>query len=81
MLLEDGVCYDQCILLEKPLSLPYFILYSKAKLACYSRYLLTSYFAYQSPVMKQHLFLMLVQESLVSHHGKSHRWEQLSELN
>ena len=44
MLLEDGLCYDQFILLAKLLPLPCFILYYKAKLACYSRYLLTSYF-------------------------------------
>ena len=31
------------------LSLPYFILYSKAKLACYSRCLLTSYFRIPIP--------------------------------
>ena len=44
MLLE-GVCYDQCVLLEKlSQPLPCSILYSKAKLACYSRYPLTSYF-------------------------------------
>ena len=37
MLLEEGVCYDQCVLLAelyKPLAC--FILYSKAKYACYS---------------------------------------------
>ena len=45
MLLEEGVCYDQCILLAKlllafdPLC---FVL--KAKFACYSTCLLTSYF-------------------------------------
>ena len=45
LLLEEGVCYDQCVLLAKlcqPLSC--FILYSKAKLSCYFRHLLTSYF-------------------------------------
>ena len=36
--------------------LPCFILYSKAKLACYSRYLLTSYLAFQSPMMKRTSF-------------------------
>jgi len=45
VVLEEGVCYDQCVLLKKLcLPFPCFILYSKAKLACYSRYLLTSYF-------------------------------------
>jgi len=45
VLLEKGVCYGQCVLLTKfcwPLSC--FILYSKAKLSCYSGCLLTSYF-------------------------------------
>ena len=40
-----GCCYDQCVLLAKlcyPLTC--FILYSKAKFACDSRYLLTFYF-------------------------------------
>ena len=51
VLLEECVCYDQCILLEKLYQpLPCFILYSKAKFACYSRYFLTSYFAYLPPV-------------------------------
>ena len=32
MLLEEGVCYDQCILLAKLYEpLPYYVLYSKAK--------------------------------------------------
>ena len=45
MLLEVGVCYDQCILLEKLYErLPCFILYSKAKFAYYSKCFLTSYF-------------------------------------
>ena len=45
MLLEEGVCYDQGILLAKLCQpLPCFILYSKAKSACYSSYLLTSSF-------------------------------------
>ena len=45
VLLEEGVCYDQCVLLSKLYyPLPCFILYSKAKFACYSNYFLTSYF-------------------------------------
>ena len=45
VLLEEGVCYDQCILLAKLYyPLPRFILNSKAKFTCYSRYFLTSYF-------------------------------------
>ena len=54
VLLEEGVCYDQCILLvELYWPLPCFILYSKAKFACYSRCFLTSYFFIQSPIMKR----------------------------
>ena len=50
MLLEEGVCYDQCILLPKLYQpLPWFILYSKAKFACYSRCFLTSYFCIPVP--------------------------------
>ena len=50
MLLEEGVCYDQCIFLAKLYqSLPCFILYFKAKFACYSRCFLTSYFCIPVP--------------------------------
>ena len=58
MLLEKGVCYDQCILLAKLCyPLPCFILYSKAKLACYSRYLLTPYFCILVPYDGVSVFL------------------------
>ena len=44
VLLQEGVCYDQWVLLTKGCQpLPCFILYSKEKLVCYSRYLLTAY--------------------------------------
>ena len=56
VLLEEGVCYDQCILLSKLEPLPYFILYSKAKLACYCRYLLTSYFWIPIPYDEKYIF-------------------------
>ena len=50
VLLEKVACCqarDQCVLLTKfCYSLPCFILYSKAKLTCYSGYLLTSYFCF-----------------------------------
>ena len=52
-----GVCYDQCILLTKfcqPLHC--FILYSKAKFAHYSRYLLTSYFCIPIPYNEEDIF-------------------------
>ena len=72
VLLEEGVCYDQCVLLAKlclcsqAKPLTSFVLNSKAKFACYSRYLLTlgswlldswlqvsPTFAFQSPIMKR----------------------------
>ena len=47
-----------------------FILYSKAKLACYSRYLLTSYFCILVPYNEKDIFffLVLLLEGLVGHH-------------
>ena len=46
VLLEEGVCYDQCVLLAELYSpLPCFIPFSKAKFACYSRCFLISYLA------------------------------------
>ena len=61
MLLEKGAGYGQfcqfCILLAKLCKpLPCFILYSKAKLACYSRYLLTSYFCISVPDDEKDIF-------------------------
>ena len=45
VLLQEGVCYDQCVLSAKLYEpSPCFILYSKAKFAYYSRCFLTSYF-------------------------------------
>ena len=44
VLLKEGVCYDQCVLLAKLLAFARFIPYSKAKFACYSTCFLTSYF-------------------------------------
>ena len=71
VLLEEGVCYDQCVLLTKLYCpLPCFILYSKAKFAYYSRCFLTSYFWHSSPLWwKGHLFRVLLLESLVGLHG------------
>ena len=57
VLLEESVCYDKCVLLAKlNENLPCFILYSKAKLACFSRYLLTSYFCIQVPYDEKDIF-------------------------
>ena len=57
MLLEEDVYYDQYDLLAKLcLPLPWFILYSKAKLACYSRYILTSYICIPVPSNEKGIF-------------------------
>ena len=48
-----------------------FILYSKAKFAWYSRYLLTSYFCIPVPY-NEHLFWVLVLEGLVGLHRTIH---------
>ena len=53
MLLEEGVFYDQCVLLP----LPCFILYSKVKFALeYSRCFLTSYFCIPVPYNEKDIF-------------------------
>ena len=57
VLLEDGVCYDQCVLLAKLYEpFTYFILYFKAKFACYSRYFLTFYFCIPFPYSEKDIF-------------------------
>ena len=45
-----------CSLGKTLLALPCFILYSKAKLACYSKYLLTSYFCILVPYDEKDIF-------------------------
>ena len=56
VLLEEGVCYDQCVLLAQLLPLPCFILYYKGKFACYSRCFLTSYFCIPVPYNDKDIF-------------------------
>ena len=57
VLLQEGVCHDQCILLAKLYQpLPCFILYSKVKFACYSRCFLTSYFCIPVPYNEKDIF-------------------------
>ena len=57
VLLEEGVCYDQCVLLAELCEpLPFFILYSKVKFACYSRCFLTSYFCIPVPCGEKGIF-------------------------
>ena len=57
VLWEKGVCCDQCVFFGKRcLPLPCFILYSKARFACYSSYLLTSYFCIPVPYNEKDIF-------------------------
>ena len=53
----EKVCYEQCSLDKTLLLFALFILYSMVKLACYSRYLLTSQFCISVPMMKRISFL------------------------
>ena len=65
-LLEEVVCYDLCVLLAKLYQpLPCFILYSKAKFACYSSISLLPTFAFQSLIMKMTSFLGVIQRVLL----------------
>ena len=70
VLLEEGVCYDQCISLAKLYyPLPCFIRYAKAKFGCYSRCFLTSYFCIPVPYNEKDIFFgVLVLEALVGPH-------------
>ena len=69
-LLEEGICYDQCIILAKLCYLlPFFILYSKAKFACYYSCFLTSYFCILVPYNEKDIFFeVLVLEGVVGLH-------------
>ena len=59
VLLEEGVCYDQCIFLAKlSWSLPCFIPHSKAKFAYFSRCFLTSYFCIPVPCNEKDIFFL-----------------------
>ena len=69
VLLEEGVCYDQCVLLAKLYSsLPCFILHSKAKFPVSPGVSWLPTFAFQSPIMKRTSFGVLVLKGLVSLH-------------
>ena len=67
MLLEEGICYDQCVLLAK-LSLGPASFCTPSQLDCYSGYLFTTTFAFQSPMMKRTSFLVLVLEVPIALH-------------
>ena len=77
MLLEDGVCYDQCVLLAKLLACALLHCVLKTKFACYYRYLLTSHFCITVPYNEKDIFFwVLVLEGL----GGLHRTIQLQLL-
>ena len=69
VLLEEGVCYDQCVLLAKLYQpLPCFIPCSKAKFVCTPGVSWLPTFAFQSTIVKRTSFGVLVLESLVGLH-------------
>ena len=70
VLLEEGVCYNPCILLAKLCYLlPCFVLYSKAKFTYYSVYLLASYFCIPVPYDEKKIFILVLGlEDLVGLH-------------
>ena len=69
VLLEEGVCYDQCIFLAKLYQpLPSFILYSKARFVVSPGVSWLPTFAFQSPIMKRTPFWVLVLEDLIGLH-------------
>jgi len=82
MLLEEGVCYDQCVLLAKLYDLlSCFILYYKAKFAVTPDICWPPTFAFQSPIMKRTSFLGVssrkscrtIQLKLLQHYWLGHR--------
>ena len=86
VLLEEGVCYDRCILLtELYQPLPFFILYYQPKLTINPGVSWLPTFAFQSPIMKRISFQVLVLKGLVGlhrtvqfqllqHYGSRHRF-------
>ena len=74
VLLGEGLCYDQCVLLAKLYqSLLCFIPYSKAKFACYSRCFLTSYFCIPVPYNEKDIFFFLGVSSKSSYRSSYNR--------
>ena len=85
VLLEEGVCYDQCVLLAKLLAFALLHSVLKAKFACYSRYLLISYFSISVPYNEKDIFFWVlvlkdlaglhrnVQLQLLQHYWLEHR--------
>ena len=75
VLLEESVCYDNCILLAELYEpFPCFIVYSKAKFACYSRCFLTSYFCILVQILKDDAVKVL--HSVCQQIWKTQQWPQ-----
>ena len=69
MKLEEGICCDQCVLLARFYWLLPCFIHPKVKLACYTRYLLISYFYIPAPFdAKDIFFSVLVLEGLAGLH-------------
>ena len=78
VLLEEDVCYYQCVLLaELYYPLPSFILYSKAKFACYSRCFWTSYSFIPVPYNEKDIFPGAVLELRVMAAWCWSGWEEI----
>ena len=69
VLLEEGVCYDQCIFLAKPFSLcPASFHIPRPNLPVTPGVSWLPTFAFQSPIMKRTIFWVLVLKGLVGLH-------------
>ena len=69
VLLEEGVCYDQCILWKNSTSLcPAFFCTPRPNLPVTPGVSWLPTFAFQSPIMKRHLFRVLVLKGLIRLH-------------
>ena len=69
VLLEDGVCYDQCVLWQNSVSLcPASFCTSRPNMPVTPVISWLHTFAFQSPMMKRTTFLVLVLEGLIVHY-------------
>ena len=68
VLLEKGVCYDQCVLLAKLLAFALLHSVLQGQICCYSRFFLTSYFCIPVPYNEKDTFLGLILEGLIGLH-------------
>ena len=68
VLLEKGVCYDQCVLLAKLLAFALLHSVLQGQICCYSRYFLTSYSCIPVPCNEKDIFFGLILKGLVGLH-------------